>query len=493
MTDPIPTHALLFKDRLSIRTRLFVVGLAVVMTMGIAGWIGYEAQRRTAERGFYFYDTVFQSVSYARAAQTDWSRLHSLVHLREATGDDAELDAFAQAAYGQSADDALAYFLGEARANLEVAGASDLAPRLLPRYRALIEGMESITPKIMSGDAKGDGARLAELVAQLDSLSALLELFVQDLAAEGFRIRQDMAEVAGWSAGVTIASIGLAVLVVALLSVYFGARIVSRLRTASEFSSRVATGDLDGEVMIQGRTELTMLMDALVRMRTAIRNQINQIDHLRLEADSLLDTILPPAIAARLRHGEERIADACAEATIVFVDLVGFTDLTRRFGAAHVIETLDEIFRALDEAVERNGIEKIKTIGDGYMAAAGITQATETDDAARCARFALEAKRIVEERAASLGYPLDIRIGIHNGPVIAGILGKSRLVFDVWGAAVNLASRLEASAENGEIRISEAAYWRLHNDFDMDPLGEVTLKGIGDTPVYVLRADRQAA
>jgi class 3 adenylate cyclase len=221
-------------------------------------------------------------------------------------------------------------------------------------------------------------------------------------------------------------------------------------------------------------------------MREAIRLQIGEIEGLRQRADRLVDAMFPASIAARLRGGEERIADARVEATIVFLDLVGFTVLSRRLGAAHLVETLDSIFHRLDEAAKHHAVDKIKTLGDAYLAAAGVTGDTRPDDVSRCAAFALEARRIIRAKGDELGYPLDVRVGIHNGPVVAGILGSDRLFFDVWGDSVNLASRLQTAAQPGQICVSEAAYWRLRGTFALTALGEIDLKGIGPTTTFVL-------
>ncbi|MGF1454113.1 MAG: adenylate/guanylate cyclase domain-containing protein [Alphaproteobacteria bacterium] len=482
-------ESITFVDYVPIRVRLLLVGLAVIAAMTLAGAMAFQLRANAMSQGIYLYDTVFQSVSYARAAQTDWERLSTMIHGARTLPDDDDLDSFAMAAYGRTAVDAAAFYLKEARANLQVAADSDLTPRMIERCVALMERIKATGGLIgahIASPKDVESLDTATLLGEMRSVAEGLELFVQDLAADGFRTQEDIAKLVSRGNLMFLGTISTTLVMVVGLSVLFGAQILARLRMVSTFSNRVAEGDLDGVVTVRGRTELTMLMRGLVRMRDAIRTQVTEIDRMRREADTLLGTILPPAIAERLKAGEERIADARAEATIVFLDLSGFTELSRRMGANHLIETLDGIFSALDEAAERHNIQKIKTIGDGYLAAAGVTQPTARDDAARCAAFALEARQAIRTMADSLGYPLDARIGIHNGPVVAGILGKSRLSFDVWGETVNLAARLEASAERGEIRVSEAAYWRLHRQFTLTPLGEVSLKGVGNTTVFVL-------
>ncbi len=489
MNSQAPEKSFTFVDRVPIRLRMLIVGLAVIAAMGVAGTIAYDVRQNALDQAVLLYDTIFQSASYTRAAQTDWERLSTMVLGAQTLADGSAVDAFTQAAYGQPATQAAEFYLTEALANLQVAADSNLNDRMAERCAALIDRITTARVPIigyLDPAVPSTTEAAAALNRDMSSIGEALELFVQDLAAEGFRIQEGLSVRVKNSLFMFIGALSAAAIIVLALSAFFGAHILGRLHLISEFSNRVAEGELDSRVTIKGRSELTVLMQALVRMRDAIRRQMAEADRLRREADALLDSILPPEIAARLKAGEERIADARTEGTIVFLDLSGFTELSRRMGPGHLIETIDGIFSELDEAAEKHRIQKIKTIGDGYMAAAGVTQVTARDDAARCAAFALEARQIIRTMAERLGYPLDVRIGIHNGPVVAGILGKSRLSFDVWGETVNLAARLESSAAKGEIRVSEAAYWRLHRDFRLTPLGEVSLKGVGDTPVFVL-------
>ena len=168
-------------------------------------------------------------------------------------------------------------------------------------------------------------------------------------------------------------------------------------------------------------------------------------DQARAEADALLANILPAAIAERLKERpDERVADSVAEASVLFSDLVGFTELSQRLGAARTVALLDQIVTEFDRLAARHGVEKIKTIGDGYMAVTGVSL-PQDDHLRRLARMALGLPELVERLSAAHGVDLRVRIGIAIGPVMAGIIGTDKFSYDVWGETVNLASRLEVA------------------------------------------------
>ncbi len=498
-----PSTQLFFTDRIPIRIKMMIVGLAVALATACAGWIGYQTEQAISARGIYLYDHIFHSSSYARAAQKDFALLRNLATVSWSGHNAAEqgtADTPLQSLLGQlskeaGADDpeaAARFLVTEAVANLSVSTERTLPDGLAAQSRNLIDRIGALEDPVLTLIA---GENLAAAPALIDTMTALagdLDLFVDAIAVEGFRVREELGQSVARSSMVIAGSVIIAILIAVAAAFFMGELVSRQVFTALRYSDDIAQGRLDRAARVEGRTELALLMKHLDRMRSSIKDQIAQIEALRKQADDLVDNILPRSVAARLRAGESRIADARAEATILFMDLVGFTELSRRFGAAHLIEMLDDIFRKLDDATERHGIEKIKTIGDAYMAAAGVTTDVQPDNAARCAAFALEAREIIRTAAKELGYPLDVRIGIHNGPVVAGMLGTAKLFFDVWGEAVNHASRIEGSARTGEIRVSETTYWRLRQDFALTDLGTIELKGIGLAPVYRLDGPAEA-
>lgn len=171
-------------------------------------------------------------------------------------------------------------------------------------------------------------------------------------------------------------------------------------------------------------------------------------------------------------------AESFGEVTLLFSDIVGFTALTERLAPKHVIEILDQIFSEFDAAAERLGVEQIKTIGDAYMAISGKS-ADQTNHAKAMIDFAFEAIDVAENISKKIGYPLKIRVGIHTGSTIGGVIGRHRRVYDYWGKTVNLASRLETTSEPNKIHISEATYWRVREFFNFEDRGHINMKGIG--------------
>ena len=209
--------------------------------------------------------------------------------------------------------------------------------------------------------------------------------------------------------------------------------------------------------------------------------------------DDLLHSMMPHEIVQRIQAGEATIADIHGEVSIVFADLVGFTALSRQLSASTLVDILNRVFSRFDAAASRLGIEKIKTIGDAYMAVGGLSYgASARDHAERMAEFALAMRDIAAELAAETELPLAIRIGLHVGPVVAGVIGVKKPAFDCWGDAVNMASRLEHACGPGAVLISEPAFERLRHKFKVESAPAVDLKGIGLSKVYLLH-DRLAA
>lgn len=205
------------------------------------------------------------------------------------------------------------------------------------------------------------------------------------------------------------------------------------------------------------------------------------LDAERAKTEELLFNVLPQEVAARLRAGEA-VADSFSDVTVVFVDLVDFSSLAKRLSPGHLVQLLNDYFSAADHAAERHGLEKVKTIGDAYLAVAGgmASRGVRAPDAIAFARDLVAA---VRELAAESGIDLKVRVGAHTGPVIGGVIGSRRLAYDYWGDTMNLASRLQGAAPPSGIAVSEATYFQTKALLAYEARSE-TLKGIGTTTVY---------
>jgi len=203
-------------------------------------------------------------------------------------------------------------------------------------------------------------------------------------------------------------------------------------------------------------------------------------------SDAMLRNFLPERIVDRLKQGENSIAEAVGEATVLFADLVGFTTLTNRLAPGHLVEILSDIFIKLDELSEAKGVEKVKTIGDNYMVVGGVRNPSP-ESAEAVVEFAIEALNAINQYAMERELPLRMRIGIATGAVVSGVIGTKVPAFDLWGETVNLASRLESEGTDNTIQVSEATYWRLQHLYEFEDRGEIEMKGGLKAQAYILK------
>jgi adenylate cyclase len=209
------------------------------------------------------------------------------------------------------------------------------------------------------------------------------------------------------------------------------------------------------------------------------------IDRLARENERLLLNILPGPIADRLKAGEERIADAFPEVTVLFADIVGFTTLSASRSAQAVVELLNDLFTRFDLAAQEFGIEKIKTIGDAYMAVCGLPDPAP-DHMERMMRMAVSMLRLAKESGDERGTPVHLRIGVHSGPVVAGIIGRRKFIYDLWGDAVNLASRMESHGIPDAIQVTRPIFEKLQGRYPFQARGSIDVKGKGSVETWVL-------
>jgi adenylate cyclase len=224
------------------------------------------------------------------------------------------------------------------------------------------------------------------------------------------------------------------------------------------------------------------------RLENTLRDLANQHMQLALErerSEKLLLNILPSPIAMRLKDGEKVIADQFEEATVLFVDIANFTPFASNMSPNKLVEMLNGIFSLFDSIVEKHGLEKIKTMGDAYMAVGGLPMPMD-NHAEAVANAALE---MLEKFPELTNGNLHLRIGIHTGPVVAGVIGKNKFIYDLWGDTVNIASRMQSHGQAGSIQVSAKTYEYLKDKFVLNPRGEIEIKGKGAMQTYLL--DRQ--
>jgi class 3 adenylate cyclase len=199
----------------------------------------------------------------------------------------------------------------------------------------------------------------------------------------------------------------------------------------------------------------------------------------------LLLNILPASIAKRLKEGENIIADEHTEVAVLFADIVGFTSISQNITPTALIENLNSIFTYFDELVEKFGLEKIKTIGDSYMVASGLN-AIRKGHVKNMADLALAMATGIHDFSLDGHTKCDVRIGIHAGPVIAGVIGSKKFSYDIWGDTVNTASRMESSGVPGKIQISQKFYEYIKDSYECQFRGQTEIKGKGSMDLYFL-------
>lgn len=248
-----------------------------------------------------------------------------------------------------------------------------------------------------------------------------------------------------------------------------------------------------GITLVIGRLRQTSKeLEHRVIERTAQLQETNiQLSNEQEKSERLLLNILPQAIAEQLKEKPSHIADGFAEVTILFADIVGFTQLSERLSPTQVVNLLNEIFSAFDRLTEEYGLEKIKTIGDAYMVVGGIPM-PRSDHAEAIAAMALDMRKEVARFNLNHSTAINIRIGINTGPVVAGVIGTKKFIYDLWGDAVNTASRMESHGLAGCIQITQSTYERLKDGYLIQERGRIPIKGKGEMTTYLLIGEKIA-
>jgi class 3 adenylate cyclase len=232
--------------------------------------------------------------------------------------------------------------------------------------------------------------------------------------------------------------------------------------------------------------QMEEMQDATSKLLSTLTQELAEE---RAKSEALLLNILPRHIIDRLGAGETVIADRLSEVTVLFSDIVGFTETSSDVEPHQLVSRLNSLFSRFDALCEETEVEKIKTIGDAYMAVGGLS-GTRADHTVAIAELAIGMVSSIRDIEPADGPPWRIRIGIHTGPAVAGVIGTRKFVYDVWGDTVNVASRLESTAEPNQIQVSEPVASALQTGFVITPRGVVELKGKGGASTFILNGRR---
>ena len=326
----------------------------------------------------------------------------------------------------------------------------------------------------------------------------------RDLLAN--RTARELAAISDWSDFLMwflIVSSALMLATFGGLAVVLSRRFIAPGRRIVEAAVRVAAGDLAARSRITGADEIGRLGQSIDGMADALSAALDtarvqtataearaaELDEERDRSEKLLENMLPVLIADRLKRGESTIAETFPEVTVLFADIVGFTELATRLPPRQLVDMLSDVFGRFDELAARHRLEKIKTIGDCYMVVGGVPDRSPTH-CQQVAEFAVEALAAIAESAAVSGLDLRLRIGMHTGTVVAGIVGRRKYSYDLWGDVVNLASRIQGVAEPNGIQVTDAVRVRLQDDYLFGDPVAVELKGRGTVTSYALRGRR---
>jgi len=278
-----------------------------------------------------------------------------------------------------------------------------------------------------------------------------------------------------------VISATLLMLLVILLAMVMASLFVKPINQLITSARKVAAGQLDAIAVLETEDEFGELAQSFNLMVSSLRDQTDLVEEKNRENEQLLLSIFPAAIAKRLKQGEKNIAESASNVTVLFSDLTGFSKLSDSLTAYEIVSILNDLVTSFDETADRFGMEKIKTIGDSYMAVCGLS-VPYLDHDKRAIDFAIEMQAIVRRFSQERGFKLNISLGINSGDIVAGIVGRNKFIYDVWGDTINIASALKSACPEGAILVSREIYNRLCDLYEFAPLatkiedGEVVLE-----------------
>jgi class 3 adenylate cyclase len=306
------------------------------------------------------------------------------------------------------------------------------------------------------------------------------------------KMRAALDDAGGLALKISLGMIALTLLV----SIGLGTLLTRPILALSTTVKRFADKDFGARTSVRSNDEVGQLGENFNQMAATIQLHSEHLEDLvkvrtkelseeKQTSERLLLNVLPGPIADRLKGGENLIVDRFESVTVLFADIVGFTALSALTSPEKLVTMLNELFSMFDRLAERHGLEKIKTIGDAYMVVAGIPQPV-ADHAVAIAHMALDMLTAIADYAKRTDSELTIRVGVHTGPVVAGVIGEKKFIYDLWGDTVNTASRMESHGLPGRVHVSAAAYELLKATFELEARGEIEIKGKGVMRTYLI-------
>jgi len=286
-----------------------------------------------------------------------------------------------------------------------------------------------------------------------------------------------------------LVSATLLLLLVTLLAMGLAHLFVRPIQNLINSARKVAAGELDTISVLETEDEFGELGCSFNAMVRSLRTQTDLVEQKNQENEQLLLSVFPAAIAKRLQRGEKNIAEDLSNVAVLFADLTGFAKLSSTLSAYESVSILNDLISTFDEAAERHGMEKIKTIGDSYLAVCGLS-VPYLDHDKRAIDFALDMLGIIRRFNLERGFHLNVQIGINSGDLVAGIVGRNKVIYDVWGDTINLASALKEHCPPGGILVSEAVHQRLYDLYQFEAVGDLDANGSGKLTAWRLKSVR---
>ena len=280
-------------------------------------------------------------------------------------------------------------------------------------------------------------------------------------------------------------SVGI-ILLVALLASILARFFVSPIHKLAKGARRIAAGESDVVVKVKSRDEFRDLADSFNEMSRSLKAKGETIEKQIKENEELLLNILPGPVAAKMRHGEESLTESFADVTVLFAEVSGYTELSEGMSADQSVSLLNDLIIAFDEAADRHGVEKVKTTGTSYMAVCGLS-VSRPDHVNRVIEFAQDIMRIVRRFNEERNTNLTLEIGVNAGPVVGGVVGRSKFIYDLWGDTVNVARGLRAVGRVNVIEVTQAVHDRLADLYDFESSGTVHVRGKGELATWSIK------